>query len=90
MSKIYLNLEESEYKCEYCNIEFYFSSKFYLEKFKTGLQQFIDEETRKLKIRYKLDIDYSDILSLAYYRKIEKRGYKIKCRNPYIENIQIC
>lgn len=74
---IYLNLDESTYIFKKCGLIFFFSSKFYLEKFKSNVENYVNNETLKLKNRYKGNINFNIYLSLAYYRKIEKRGYKV-------------
>ena len=37
----------------------------------------IFEETNKIKAKYKVDINLTNYLLLAYYKKIEKRGFKV-------------
>lgn len=74
---IYLNLKESEYKLNYNGLIYYFSSKLYMNKFKNNVKQFIVEETAKLRTKYKINIYFDTMLTIAYYKKIEKRGFRI-------------
>ena len=74
---IYLDLKESEYKLNYNGLIYYFSSELYMNKFKKNVKQFIVEETAKLKTKYKINIYFDTMLTIAYYKKIEKRGFRI-------------
>lgn len=87
---IYWNLEESEYSFKFEGIEYYFSSIFYLNKFKNNVERFITDETTKLEIKYKILIDFRIYLAISYYKKVEKRGFRIKSDNVEIsENLLI-
>ena len=72
-----LNLNESEFKFEYEGYEFYFSSNFNRRRFIERLPKFIDEETRKLNIRYNVNISFDIIFMISFYKIIEKRGFRI-------------
>ena len=74
---IYLDLKESEYKLNYNGLIYYFSSELYMNKFKNNVKQFIVEETAKLKTKYRINIYFDTMLTIAYYKKIEKRGFRI-------------
>ena len=74
---IYLNLKESDYKCNIRGLIFYFSSKKYLEKFINNVENYITNETMKLKVKYNIIISIDLFLMLAYYKKIEKRGFRV-------------
>ena len=74
---IYLDLKESEYKLNYNGLIYYFSSELYMNKFKNNVKQFIVEETAKLRTKYKINIYFDTMLTIAYYKKIEKRGFRI-------------
>lgn len=78
---IYLNLKESEYKIEQFGYIFYFSSEFYLNKFKVELKDYLQMENSKIIMKYKINIDLSNYLAVSLYKRIEKRGF-------YIENFQ--
>lgn len=74
-NKIYYDIKEATYFYTIYNIRLYFSSKFYMEKYKNEIEGYINKEAQKLKIRYKLNINMNEILALVYYKKIEKRGF---------------
>ena len=74
---IYLDLKESDYKLNYNGLIYYFSSELYMNKFKNNVKKFIVEETVKLKTKYKINIYFDTMLTIAYYKKIEKRGFRI-------------
>ena len=70
--KIFYNLEESNYEYSYKRFKFVFSSKFYIEKFKKELYNFVDIEKRKLDARYGIYLESDEFLALSLYKKIEK------------------
>lgn len=74
---IYKDLNESIYIFKYDNLTFYFSSKFYLEKFIREYSEFLKNEIMKLKIKYKCNIYCDDMVLLFLYKKIEKRGFRV-------------
>lgn len=78
---IYLKLNESPFVYEKFGFKFYFSSEFYMNKFKQGLREFIDNENMKLEIRYKNPLNAQLYFMLVYYKRIEKRGYRIIFNN---------
>lgn len=78
---IYYDLEESPYITKFRDFRFYFSSEFYRNKFETNLRDYIKEETLKLKKRYKVKIDFTDILAFNLYKRIEKRGCYVIYQN---------
>lgn len=74
---IYLNLSESEYKVTIEGITFYFSSKVYLEKFKAKVKEYISIETAKIYVKYQINLNLDIYFMIAFYKKIEKRGFRI-------------
>lgn len=77
-SGIELDLSKSNYKANYSDLIFYFSSELYLNKFKTELNNYILIENIKINNKYKVDIDIKEYLAVALYKRIEKRGFLIK------------
>ena len=78
---IYYDLKESEYFVE-MNINsekiiLYFSSLFIRKKFLENVADYIHSENLKLSITYKIDIDATKLLILSYYKKLEKRGFRV-------------
>ena len=91
---IYNDINESEYKITYDKLTFYFSSKFYLEKFTREYSNFIKDETMKFKIKYKCNAYIDEVLLLLLYKKIEKRGFRVlyndtNIRENYMINCEI-
>lgn len=87
---IELNLEESEYFIQINEFIFYFSSKFYLNKFKENYYIYSNFEEKKIENKYKIKIDLFYYLIFSLYKRIEKRGFCIKdiSKNCYInENV---
>lgn len=88
---VYNDIEESKFFLEYKDFTLYFSSAFYLRNFKLRFPSFLREETFKLKNRYKIInnefIEFlEEILIIAYYKKVEKRGFRVyKNDERYIE-----
>lgn len=74
---IFLNLNESNYKITIQGITFYFSSKVYLEKFKNKVKEYIAVETAKIYVRYKIILNLDIYFMIAFYKKIEKRGFRV-------------
>ena len=78
---IYNDINESNYIINYKDIKFYFSSQFYQDKFKNEYLIFLKEETDKLKIKFKCNIDADYMILLLLYKKIEKRGFRVEYKN---------
>ena len=86
---IYIDIEYSDYYFEYDDMKFYFSSQFYLNKFKREYSEFLKDETLKLKIKFKCSIFADYMILLLLYKKIEKRGFRVYYKNNRInENYQ--
>ena len=54
---VFYDLLDSNYIYLHGNIRFYFSSKFYLNKFSLKIDEFIKNEKMKFLVNYKIDID---------------------------------
>lgn len=75
---IELNLAVSDYKSIFLDYTFYFSSLFYKRKFDEGLENYVELEQAKIKNKYGVPINLNLFLAIAFYKKIEKRGFCIK------------
>ena len=75
--KIFYDLKESNIYIDLFNSRIYFSSSFNKERFIKGYQAFIKEEEDKLIAKYKVSLSLRFYLMLAYYIRIEKRGFYI-------------
>lgn len=77
--KIYYDLSLSE---EYFDINelgyrFYFSSSFNKDRFINGYKDFVKLEEDKIISRYKIKISLRFYLTIVFYLKIEKRGFRL-------------
>ena len=77
LKRVEYNINKSEYYFRINKLTFFFSSKFNKSRFENGFIDYVNDETNKLKAKYKVNINLSDYLMVAYYKKIEKRGFKI-------------
>ena len=78
---VYYDLEKSPFTYEINNIKFYFSSKFYLEKFKKSIDNYLMVENYRFTQRYKLKLEkvyFNGFLLVSLYKKCEKRGFYIE------------
>lgn len=87
---VYNDINESTYSFKYDDIEFYFSSNFYREKFIKQYSDFLNQETIKLRLKYRCFINCDLMILLLLYKKIEKRGFKVLYKNKELtENYYI-
>ena len=77
MKRVEYDTNKSEYYFKVNKLTLFFSSKFNKTRFENGFIDFVNEETNKIKAKYKVDINLTNYLLLAYYKKIEKRGFKV-------------
>ena len=77
MKRVEYDINKSEYYFKVNKLTFFFSSKFNKTRFENGFIEYVQEETNKIKVKYKVDINLTNYLLLAYYKKIEKRGFKV-------------
>lgn len=74
---VYLDINESDYIFELDGIAYYFSSEFNKNRFKDKVIDYVNNETMKLKNKYKVNCNFDLFFQLSFYKKIEKRGYKV-------------
>ena len=77
MKRVEYDINKSEYYFKVNKLTFFFSSKFNKTRFENGFIDYVNEETNKIKAKYKVNINLTNYLLLTYYKKIEKRGFKI-------------
>ena len=77
MKRVEYDINKSEYYFKVNKLTFFFSSKFNKTRFENGFIDYVNEETNKIKAKYKVNINLTNYLLLAYYKKIEKRGFKV-------------
>ena len=91
--KIYYEIEDSTYYADYKQFRFYFTSILYQEKFKYGVETYIHSEYAKLKFRYSINENQVEvetlklILLLNYYKKLEKRGFRVYYNSNYMKGV---
>ena len=92
---IYYDINESDYTAKINvnneEIVLYFSSLFLRKKFLDTVGNYIHNENIKLSLNYKVDIDATKLLLLSYYKKIERRGFKVLINDKEIisENLSL-
>lgn len=77
MKRVEYDINKSEYYFRVNKLTLFFSSKFNKTRFENGFIDYVNEEINKIKAKYKVDINLTNYLLLAYYKKIEKRGFKV-------------
>ena len=86
---IELDITKSNYRYDYNGLEFYFSSEFYLRKFRENLHYYLFTENTKITGRYQVKANLTLFLAIALYKKIEKRGFYIIYRGENLTNCKI-
>ena len=84
--KIYYNLDESTYKFDVGDFTLYFSSIFYLNKYKDIYADYLVDENYKANVRYKCNINLTNVLLITLYKTIEKRGFRVYFKGTLIKN----
>lgn len=87
--KIYYDLTESDVYVDLLELRFYFSSSFNKDRFLRGYKSYIKEEEDKIIAKYGVLISIRCYLLLAFYIKIEKRGFYIKRYSAQSNNYDI-
>lgn len=87
--KIYHDLTESDVYVELLETRFYFSSSFNKERFLSGYESYIKEEEDKIISKYNVIISIRFYLLIAFYIRIEKRGFYIKKYSESTKNYDI-
>ena len=77
MKRVEYDINKSEYYFRVNKLTLFFSSKFNKTRFENEFIDYVKKETNKIKAKYKVDINLTNYLLLAYYKKIEKRGFKV-------------
>ena len=73
---VYYDIFESDISIQYKDIIMFFSSEFNANRFQNKILNFIKEENDKLKSKYNVIVEFDEMLIIAYYKKIEKRGFR--------------
>jgi hypothetical protein len=82
---IYHNLRESKYVVSNSEITFYFSSKFYLNKFIDGYHEHRETFQKRMENLLKdSPFNVNTLADIKLYKDIEKRGFFVKLFNVKI------
>lgn len=74
---VYQDISESDYYYDLDGVRYYFSSEFNLNRYKERVNDYVNNEIIKLKYRFRVNCSFDLYFQLAYYKKIEKRGYRV-------------
>lgn len=78
---VYQNIKETVFNYEIYDLCFHFSSLFNRKRFEDNVQIYVNMEEMKIINKYQLQIDIKKYLAIAFYKKIEKRGFYINMNN---------
>lgn len=84
---IYLNLEETTYSYRVKDFKFYFSSRFYRDKYIKLVGDYVNQERLKLQQKFNTEIISYDFLYFLLYSKIEKRGFLVTGKGKIFHKI---
>lgn len=74
---IYYNLEESPYIYKIGDFMFYFSSSLTRKKFIKNYLEYIKDRNSRLQYYYRCKCDFTNMLLVSFYKRIESRGFFI-------------
>lgn len=77
-SIVYNNIDDSVFFIDDGKCRIYFSSEFNKTRFLKNYKNYINEENAKLENKYHVKIVANYYLLFAFYKKIEKRGFRIE------------
>lgn len=77
-AKVYNDIDDSNYFINVGKLKLYFSSEFNMNRFIKGYEIYIKEENLKIENKYHTKIKANYYLLFAYYKKVEKRGFRIE------------
>lgn len=87
--RVFYDLKESTEFVELEKTRFYFSSSFNKERFLKGYEAFMKEEEDKFTAKYGINVANKYNLLIAFYMKIEKRGFYLKRWSEYSKDYDI-
>lgn len=77
-SIIYNDINDSTFYLDIGKVRLFFSSEFNKRRFSERYRTYISEETKKLEKKYNVKIVANYYLMFAFYKKIEKRGFRVE------------
>lgn len=87
---VYQNIKETVFNYEIYDLCFHFSSLFNKTRFMQNVETYVNIEGMKIINKYQLQIDIKKYLAIAFYKKIERRGFYISIGDePIPDNFKI-
>ena len=83
---VYQNIKETVFNYEIYGLCFHFSSLFNRKRFEDNVQTYVNIEGMKIINKYQLQIDIQKYLAIAFYKKIERRGFYITLDNQELKD----
>lgn len=83
---VYQNIKETVFNYEIYDLCFHFSSLFNRKRFEDNVQTYVNIEGMKIINKYQLQIDIQKYLAIAFYKKIERRGFYITLDNEELKD----
>ena len=77
----FTDINESDIFCIYDKYKLYFTSNYIKNKFIKEINDYVYIEELKIKTKYNLEIDLHNYLAIAYYKKIQKKGFRVELIN---------
>lgn len=75
---VYNDINDSTFYLDVGKARLFFSSEFNKTRFLKNYKVYIEEETKKLEKKYNVKIVANYYLMFAFYKKIEKRGFRVE------------
>ena len=75
---VYNDINDSTYYLDVGKARLYFSSEFNKTRFLKNYSIYAQEECKKIENKYHVKINANYYLLFAFYKKIEKRGFRIE------------
>ena len=75
---VYNDINDSTYYLDVGKARLYFSSEFNKTRFLNNYLIYTQDECKKLENKYHVKINANYYLLFAFYKKIEKRGFRIE------------
>ena len=83
---VYQNIKETMFNYEIYDLCFHFSSLFNRKRFADNVKTYVNIEEMKIINKYQLLIDIKKYLAIAFYKKIERRGFYITINNEELKD----
>ena len=81
----YTDINESDIIYNFNNYDYYFTSQFNKNKFEENIEDYVYLEELKIKNRYNVNINLTNYLAFAFYKKVQKKGFRVEKENTKID-----